>query len=389
MYRNFTVVEQDANEIDSLYVFLTSESQDPITQSNIIIEQCGDIMDCHCEYNLTNLFKSTDKSVKNGKLFWKEGVIIAETFNCEIRLVDLLVVNRTTCIKHTGGIVKKLKNKNSWNNELSIYQLPGLQHENILVFLDAYHHSSGAFPYSIITAEAKIGSLYSHLMRNPWTDFHSCLSVLVGIVQGVAHLHSTSRLPKPAIVHRDLKSKNILLKHDLTPCIADFGLAANVVGNNRAFKEFPINTVRVGTQRYMAPEILEGTININLLSYMSSDVYALSLVMWEVLSQCPKFDNDLITPIFYDPMYTVPQYCLPFTAELKNEMPTMEKMTHIVCEKKLRLRPQAWWILNETVRCIWTTIQDCWEEIPEERISASLVLERLKTISINETEQIL
>lgn len=30
---------------------------------------------------------------------------------------------------------------------------------------------------------------------------------------------------KPAIAHRDFKSNNVLLKHDLTACIADFGLA--------------------------------------------------------------------------------------------------------------------------------------------------------------------
>ena len=108
-----------------------------------------------------------------------------------------------------------------------------------------------------------------------------------------------------------------------------------------------INTIRIGTQRYMAPEILEGTINVNLISYMNSDVYALALVMWEVLTQCPKFETVENASIVYDPSYSAPQYCLPFTAELKNEMPTLEKMTYVVCEKKLRLRPQAWWILNE------------------------------------------
>ena len=68
-------------------------------------------MSCNCVHDLTNVFNSNDKCIKNGKLFWKEGELIAETFNCEIRLVDLLVVNKKHCIQHSGGIVKKLKNK--------------------------------------------------------------------------------------------------------------------------------------------------------------------------------------------------------------------------------------------------------------------------------------
>lgn len=44
------------------------------------------------------------------------------------------------------------------------------------------------------------------------------------------HLHeevpaTKMELYKPAIAHRDFKSKNVLLKNDLTACIADFGLA--------------------------------------------------------------------------------------------------------------------------------------------------------------------
>lgn len=44
------------------------------------------------------------------------------------------------------------------------------------------------------------------------------------------HLHeevpaTKVELYKPAIAHRDFKSKNVLLKNDLTACIADFGLA--------------------------------------------------------------------------------------------------------------------------------------------------------------------
>jgi len=48
--------------------------------------------------------------------------------------------------------------------------------------------------------------------------------------RGLMHLHEEipserSDQYKPAIAHRDFKSNNVLLKHDLTACIADFGLA--------------------------------------------------------------------------------------------------------------------------------------------------------------------
>lgn len=58
---------------------------------------------------------------------------------------------------------------------------------------------------------------------------------------------------KPAIAHRDLKSKNILVKSDGTCAIGDLGLAVryNVTTDT---VDIPLNN-RVGTKRYMAPEV--------------------------------------------------------------------------------------------------------------------------------------
>lgn len=78
------------------------------------------------------------------------------------------------------------------------------------------------------------------------------------MVRGLMHLHEEihptkgdgSKI-KPAIAHRDFKSKNVLLKSDLTACVADFGLAL-------VFKpDVPIGDThgQVGTRRYMAPEV--------------------------------------------------------------------------------------------------------------------------------------
>lgn len=49
------------------------------------------------------------------------------------------------------------------------------------------------------------------------------ISAQKGIAKGLAHLHSD--LGKSCIAHRDINSRNILVRHDLTCCICDLGLA--------------------------------------------------------------------------------------------------------------------------------------------------------------------
>lgn len=60
-----------------------------------------------------------------------------------------------------------------------------------------------------------------------WTEL---CRIAEGMARGLTHLHeevpaSKADGCKPAVAHRDFKSKNVLLKSDLTACIADFGLA--------------------------------------------------------------------------------------------------------------------------------------------------------------------
>ena len=53
-------------------------------------------------------------------------------------------------------------------------------------------------------------------------DWHTRQKICVGIARGLAYLHEESALK---IVHRDIKTNNILLDEDLNPKISDFGLA--------------------------------------------------------------------------------------------------------------------------------------------------------------------
>lgn len=50
--------------------------------------------------------------------------------------------------------------------------------------------------------------------------------------------------------------------------------------------------LQVGTRRYMAPEVLEGAINFHRDAFLRIDVYALGLVLWELLSRCTAADGE-------------------------------------------------------------------------------------------------
>jgi len=113
------------------------------------------------------------------------------------------------------------------------------------------------------------------------------------------------------LAHRDLKTKNILVKKDLSCCIADLGLAVKEVRNRpKSRKDLLANqdqvvidiqeNSRVGTQRYMAPEVLNGTLNQRSFeSFKAADIYALGLVYWEILRRCRINPNGNFPNLFF------------------------------------------------------------------------------------------
>ncbi|MEQ2181224.1 Activin receptor type-1 [Goodea atripinnis] len=127
-----------------------------------------------------------------------------------------------------------------------------------------------------------MGSLYDYLQLST-LDASSCLRMALSISSGLAHLHVEifGTQGKPAIAHRDLKSKNILVKKNGQCCIADLGLA---VMHFQDTNELDVgNNPKVGTKRYMAPEVLDDSIQMDCFeSYKRVDIWALGLVLWEV-----------------------------------------------------------------------------------------------------------
>lgn len=152
----------------------------------------------------------------------------------------------------------------SWKREIEIYTTVIMRHENILGFLGADVTSwSGCTQLWLVTEYHHLGSLFNFLLEQPIKSVPALIRMMRSIVSGLEHLHNEmiGTLGKPAIAHRDLKSKNILMKRDLTCCIADFGLAVIKTPNSKTIYGPPQNQNQVGTRRYMAPEVLGETTN--------------------------------------------------------------------------------------------------------------------------------
>ena len=183
--------------------------------------------------------------------------------------------------------VKKFasRDEKSWVRETEIYNTLLLRHDNILGFFASDMVSNnGVTELWLITQYHQYGSLYDYLNREAISN-KVLLQMAISVCSGLAHLHTElfGTQAKPAIAHRDIKTKNILVKNNKTCCIADFGLA---VFKDREEMNIPINP-KQGTKRYMAPEILNETINMKSFeSFKQVDVYALGLVLWETCRRC-------------------------------------------------------------------------------------------------------
>ena len=180
----------------------------------------------------------------------------------------------------------------AWCKEMEVFAKFRVQHENILQFIasNPSNFQEAASELWLVIQYHSNRSLFDYLQRGV-VSARVMLQMVTSTCIGLAYLHldvKSGLHKKPPIAHRNITSRNILVKDNLRCCIADFGLAVvkDSVGNGENL--FPNSeSLKDGTIRYMAPEILNETINTSYFeSFKQVDIYALGLVFWEICRRC-------------------------------------------------------------------------------------------------------
>ena len=140
------------------------------------------------------------------------------------------------------------RDEKSWFRESEIYQTVMLRHENILGFIAADNKDEVTWTQLwLVTDYHQHGSLFDYLSKHTVSP-DTCIAMARDIATGLTHLHLeiSGTQGKPAIAHRDLKSRNILVKKDLTCVIADLGLCVKLTDQEEV--DIPFNN-KVGTKK--------------------------------------------------------------------------------------------------------------------------------------------
>ncbi|XP_071931046.1 receptor-like protein kinase 7 [Coffea arabica] len=237
-------------------------------------------------------------------------------------------VSRNSC-RSTAAILAKGKGKGrSKEYDAEVATLSSARHVNVVkLYCSITTEDSNLLVYEYLPN----GSLWDrlHTGQRIKMDWMARYEIALGAAKGLEYLHHGCDRP---IIHRDVKSSNILLDADLKPKIADFGLAKILQANEPNARES--THVIAGTPGYIAPEYAYAC-SVN----EKSDVYSFGVVLMELVTGKkpvePEFgDNKDIVSWIY--------------SKLRSEHRTIELVDKSISEA---LREDAVKVLKIAIHC--------------------------------------
>lgn len=200
-----------------------------------------------------------------------------------------------------------------------IFTLTTLSHPSILKLLGYTNQP----PFCLVTELLANGSIYSFLKSKPEELTPTDRTVIaIDVARGMEYMHERN------IIHRDLKSLNILLDDNKRARICDFGLVR--------LKSYAPMTGLIGTPQWMAPEILTCSTSYNF----KADVYSYGIVLWELLTGNPPYEGI-----------------------------TVEKLPYMIVQENYRPA-----IPDDTPTELRDLIKSCWAGDPAKRPSFSMII---------------
>ncbi|KAJ8558320.1 hypothetical protein K7X08_005086 [Anisodus acutangulus] len=248
-------------------------------------EKLGNISDINCTYKdkesttkareIVTCVQSKSYAVKRDQLPMLRGVA-----EWEIPWEDLHVGERIG-IGSFGEVyraewngtevaVKKFMNQDITSDALAQFKceieiMLRLRHPNVVLFMGAVTRPPNL---SILTEFLPRGSLYK-LLHRPYIqiDEKKRMRMALDVAKGMNYLHTSN----PMIVHRDLKTPNLLVDKNWVVKVCDFGMS------RLKHHTFLSSKSTAGTAEWMAPEVLR-----NEPSNEKSDVYSFGVILWEL-----------------------------------------------------------------------------------------------------------
>ncbi|PWA27941.1 protein kinase superfamily protein [Artemisia annua] len=185
------------------------------------------------------------------------------------------VVYRGTLVNGNPVAVKKLLNNVGQAEKefrVEVEAIGHVRHKNLVRLLGyCIEGTHRMLVYEYVNNGNLEQWLHGAMRQHGYLTWEARMKVLLGTAKALAYLHEAI---EPKVVHRDIKSSNILIDDDFNAKVSDFGLA-KLLGAGKSH----ITTRVMGTFGYVAPEYA----NTGLLNE-KSDVYSFGVVLLESIT---------------------------------------------------------------------------------------------------------
>jgi len=165
--------------------------------------------------------------------------------------------------------------------DLEAKVLGRLQHPGVAQIIEAGVAETDDGPLPYVAMELVEGQTLLRALDERSPTRAQRLELLARIGDAVHHAH------QKGVVHRDLKPANILIMHDGSPKILDFGISRLIDDETPGATAVTATGELIGTIGYMSPEQLAGSASS---ADVRSDVYALGVIGYEMLVELPPLD---------------------------------------------------------------------------------------------------